>query len=219
MRTLAVLPVKRFSGAKHRLGTGLAPEQRAALAQAMYRDVLTALLKSTMVDHLVVVTRGSEARETAIEFGAEVVADEELGHNAAASLGIRTALEERADRVLLVPGDCPALDPIQLDELLSRPVAAPSVLIVPDRHGTGTNALVLTPPGALAPSFGPGSCERNAGEARAGGVSAEVVEIPSLATDVDTPEDLDALESLHGSANSAPATRHLLSSLMTNSKC
>src|SRR5207302_7322924 len=70
--------------------------------------------------------------------------------------------------------------------------SALSMLIVPDRHGTGTNALLLTPPDALAPSFGPGSCERHARQARAAGVAAEVVEVPSLATDIDTPEDLEA---------------------------
>lgn len=218
MRTLAILPVKGFANAKQRLTTGLAPEQREALAEAMYRDVLAALLESTLVDRLLVVTRGSEARRTAIELGAEVVGDEERGHNAAALLGIRIAAEQRADRALLVPGDCPALDPTQLDELLSRPAAAPSVLIVPDRHGIGTNALVLTPPDALAPSFGPGSCARHARDARAGGVSAEVVEVRSLATDVDTPEDLRALEESLGRVGAAH-TRRLLSSLIMSGRC
>ena len=107
--------------------------------------------------------------------------------------GIEHALGAGADRVALVPGDCPALDPAELDALLEHPAPAGSVLVVPDRHGTGTNALVLTPPGALAPSFGPGSCQRHLEHARAAGVHGEVVEVPTLALDVDTSEDLDAL--------------------------
>jgi 2-phospho-L-lactate guanylyltransferase len=91
-------------------------------------------------------------------------------------------------------------------------------MIVPDRHGTGTNALLLTPPDALAPSFGPGSCERHAREARTGGVHPEVVEVRSLATDVDTPEDLEALESSLGPAD-ALSTRRLLRELTLSSKC
>ena len=53
----------------------------------------------------------------------------------------RLAIEMGAQRVLLVPGDCPALDPAELEQLLDRPASAPSVVIVPDRHGSGTNAL------------------------------------------------------------------------------
>jgi 2-phospho-L-lactate guanylyltransferase len=95
--------------------------------------------------------------------------------------------ELSAQRALLVPGDTPALDTADLDALLAR---AEPVVIVPDRHGTGTNALLLTPPGAIAPAFGPGSCERHQAAAEAAGVDHAVLRLPSLALDVDTPEDL-----------------------------
>ncbi len=135
--------------------------------------------------------------------------DHEQGHNIAAGLGIGAALDAGFDRALLVPGDCPALDP---DELEASAHAAgrrrPRVLIVPDRHGTGTNALLLTPPDALAPSFGPGSCARHAAHARAAGIHAEVVEVPSLALDIDTPEDLAALAA---TSEHARRTHELLS--------
>lgn len=221
MRTVAILPVKGFATAKRRLTSGLSPEQRQMLAEAMFCDVLAALGQSDAIDEVLVVTRGTRAREIAAEFGVEAQPDEERGHNAAALLGIGRAIERGAHRALLVPGDCPALDPSELDQLLARPASAPSVLIVPDRHRTGTNALVLTPPGALAPSFGPGSCERHQREARDAGVRHEVVDVPSLATDVDTPEDLDALEASLGPANTraAAATRRVISSLVLSSRC
>lgn len=220
MRTVAVLPVKGFAKAKQRLATGLSPEQRQALAEAMFSDVLTALARSANVDEVLVVTRGIRASEIANRVGASVLADDERGHNAAVLIGIRAAIERRADRALLVPGDCPALDPAELDRLLMQPTAPRSMLIVPDRHGTGTNALVLAPPDALPPSFGPGSCERHAREARAAGVEALVVVVPSLATDVDTPEDLDALEASLGTATTrAAATRRLLSGLTLSGRC
>lgn len=229
MRTVAILPVKGFANAKRRLTTGLSPQQREALAEAMFSDVLAALENSKAVGEVLVVTRGRRAREIAAAFGARTLTDQERGHNAAALVGIHEAVKAEADRVLLVPGDCPALDPLEVDQLLARSTSPPSMLIVPDRHGTGTNALVLAPPDALAPSFGPGSCERHALEARAAGVSAEVVEVPSLATDVDTPEDLEALEAWLGpptatgpatpAGRSAAATRRLLSSLIASSRC
>src|SRR5918992_1319244 len=75
------------------------------------------------------------------------------------------------ERALLVPGDCPALDPDELDALL-RGFGGADVVIVPDRHGSGTNALLLTPPTVIAPAFGPGSFARHA--ARAAGAGAMV---------------------------------------------
>ena len=83
---------------------------------------------------------------------------------------------------LLVPGDCPLLDPTELEQLLVHPAGERSALIVPDRHGTGTNALLLAPPDVLAPSFGPDSRPRHLADAAAAGVPAEVVELESLGT-------------------------------------
>jgi 2-phospho-L-lactate guanylyltransferase len=134
--------------------------------------------------------------------------DHDQGHNAAAELGVKEALRLGAQRALLVPGDCPALDPGEIDELLARRGSERSMIIVPDRHGTGTNALLITPPDVLAPSFGPGSCLRHVELAEAAGIAHEVVEVPSLALDIDTPEDLDALAGL---AARATRTRGLLS--------
>jgi 2-phospho-L-lactate guanylyltransferase len=207
MRTIAILPVKGFSNAKQRLRGGLSPELRESLAEAMFSDVLGALALASL-DAVLVVTAGQRARRIAEAHGATVLEDDEAGHNEAAAIGLVAALERRADRALLVPGDCPALDPADLDALLARQVVAPSALVVPDRHGTGTNALLLTPPDALVPSFGPGSCQRHLSLASERGTHAEVVRIPSLALDVDTPEDLEALLS---STDRARATHELLS--------
>jgi 2-phospho-L-lactate/phosphoenolpyruvate guanylyltransferase len=194
MRTHAILPVKSFPRAKQRLSPGVGPELRRELAEAMLLDVLEALGEAA-VDGVIVVTAGDTARRLAHERGARVIADREEGHNAAASLGIAAAVGAGAERALLVPGDCPALDPDELDALLGRSPGRPSVVVVPDRHRTGTNALLLTPPAALEPSFGPGSCRRHVALARAAGVAHEVVSVPSLALDIDTPDDLAALTS------------------------
>ncbi len=208
MRTVAILPVKSFGVAKQRLSDGVEPAAREALVEAMFTDVLDSLRRAG-VDLILVVTTSPVARTIAHEAGATVLEDAESGHNDAAMLGIRTALEQGADRVLLVPGDCPALDAQEIDSLLARPVDPPSVLIVPDRHGTGTNALLITPPDALAPSFGPGSAQRHDSLAREQGVHAELVELPSLALDIDTPEDLEALAA---GTDLAGSTRRLLQS-------
>jgi 2-phospho-L-lactate guanylyltransferase len=106
------------------------------------------------------------------------------------------------------------LDPKELEELLARPVPERSALIVPDRHGTGTNALLLTPPEAMTPAFGPGSCQRHVEHAQAEKTEPEVVQVSSLALDVDTPEDLAHLQSaLAASRGGAAHTRGMLNQL------
>jgi 2-phospho-L-lactate guanylyltransferase len=117
----------------------------------------------------------------------------EAGQSPAAEAGIERALARGAQRVLLVPGDCPALDPAEVEELLDDPAPAPAVTIVPDRHGTGTNALLLTPPGVMAPAFGEGSCARHSAAAEKAGAELTIRHPPSLLLDVDTAGDLAAL--------------------------
>jgi 2-phospho-L-lactate guanylyltransferase len=88
------------------------------------------------------------------------------------------------------------------------------VLIVPDRHGTGTNALLISPPDAFTPGFGPGSRERHEQRAAAAGVSSETVTVSSLALDVDTPEDLETVErTLAARHGGAAHTRGMLAQL------
>jgi 2-phospho-L-lactate guanylyltransferase len=107
------------------------------------------------------------------------------------------------------------LAPADINGLLAHDVPERSALIVPDRHGTGTNALLLTPPDVLASSFGPDSRRRHLAEAQAKGVPAEVVEVDSLALDVDTPDDLEVLQRrLAGTHGRAAHTRGLLNQLM-----
>jgi 2-phospho-L-lactate guanylyltransferase len=201
MRTTAVLPVKSFPRAKSR--TRLEDPQRATLAEAMVSDVLAALSEVSELDEVLVVTRDPRAVEAARAVGAGVVHDSaEAGHNPAAALGAAAAAERGAERVLLVPGDCPGLDAAEVAGLLEDPSAG--VTIVADRHGSGTNALLIAPPLALAPSFGPGSFARHAALARAAGLHVRVASVPSLAFDVDTREDLAALRS------AGPRTRAVL---------
>jgi 2-phospho-L-lactate guanylyltransferase len=216
MSTIAVLPVKRFDDAKQRLGEALQSGTRRALAEAMLTDVLTALRRAKRVDGVVVVTSEHGADALARAHDARTIRDpEEPGHNPAASEGVRWALEQGALRVLLVPGDCPALDPLEVDDLLlAHPHSEARVTIVPDRHGHGTNALVLCPPDAIAPSFGPGSRARHEELARAAGAECRIAEPPSLALDIDTIEDLAVLRAaLDARTGGAAHTRGLLARL------
>lgn len=191
MKTIAVLPVKAFELAKTRLAAELGPQPE--LAQEMALGVLRALLESS-VDHVLVVTRDPVFTVKALEMGAEVIEEDEIrGHSAAAMLGVARAVELGADRVLLAAGDCPLLTSGDISSLCETH-CRPGVVILADRHGTGTNALLLTPPTAIPPSFGMGSRERHAELAYRAGFEWTVEEIPAFAFDVDTAADLEAVD-------------------------
>lgn len=216
MTTVAVLPIKRFEGAKARLEGAVSPGTRRALAQAMAADVLTALRRAKRVDLTVVVTADREAEAMAHGYDAQSVGDpSEPGHSAAASAGIAWALERGATRVLVVPGDCPAIVPEELDLLIAGGARrGPEVVVIPDRHGTGTNGLLLTPPDAMVPSFGEGSRARHEADAATAGARCRIETPHGLLLDVDTPEDLEALRAaMAGSRGGAAHTRGLLARL------
>jgi 2-phospho-L-lactate/phosphoenolpyruvate guanylyltransferase len=193
LNAIAVLPVKRFGAAKQRMAAGVTGGQRRDLAEAMLADVLEAIGRARAIERTVVVTGDPIAQELAAAAGAEVVPDpEDAGHVEAALAGIAGAEADGAERVVLLAGDCPLLDPRELDSLLTG-VPGNYVGIVPDRHGTGTNALLLSPPDAIAPAFGEGSRDRHVEAARQAGVPFGIEELPSIELDLDTPADVIAL--------------------------
>jgi 2-phospho-L-lactate guanylyltransferase len=214
-RTYAVLPVKRFAEAKARLADDLSAGTRRALTESMVTDVLMALRRTQAIDEVLVVTSEPTAEAIGHGYGATVIPDHlEEGQSAAALIGIAHAIERGATRVLLVPGDCPALDPLQVTELLDRPALGRSVTLVPDRHGTGTNALVLVPPDVIAPVFGEDSRARHEQAAAAAGVPCAVEHVSTLLIDVDTGDDLAALRQLLADHRGGAAhTRGMLSRL------
>lgn len=207
MRATAIVPVKRFAGAKRRLSAALGPELRGALAEAMLGDVLAAVARTRGVERTIVITGEPAAERAARAHDAAVVEDpDDGGHSRAAGLGIARALDLGARAAALLPGDCPLLDPGELDGALER-VSGGRVAIVPDRHGTGTNALLLAPPHAIEPAFGQGSRARHERLARASGHVVAIEPLESLGLDVDTPEDLEALRDLLARApDRAPRT-------------
>jgi 2-phospho-L-lactate/phosphoenolpyruvate guanylyltransferase len=193
VKATAVLPVKRFGEAKRRLAAGIEDERREELVAAMLEDTLEAIEGSRSIERTIVVSGDPRAQEIVAASAAEVLPDPaDEGHVVAALAGIARAEADGASCVALLPGDCPLLEPKELDRLLTG-IPSSFVAVVPDRHGTGTNALVLSPPDAIEPAFGEGSCARHVAAARAAGLPFAVEELPSLALDLDTPADLVAL--------------------------
>lgn len=190
MKATAIIPVKRLESAKQRLSGALSPNDRRQLMAAMFADTLSALEGARRIKRLIVVTGDPRISRLAEEAGATVIVDPpEADHSQAALIGIAEAGPGPA---ILLPGDCPLLDAREVDGLLTG-LPTPFVTVVPDRHGSGTNALVLNPPDAIEPSFGEGSRARHVKAARAAGIPWAVEEVETLGLDMDTPADLVAL--------------------------
>lgn len=221
MNATVILPVKRFARAKIRLlGDEIGPPERAALLRAMLADVLHATGAAESVERLIIVTGEGRAERIALDAAKRIATPLEVlrdpadpGHSEAATLGIVRARSHGARCAALLPGDCPLLRAEELDGALDR-LEDGAVAVVPDRHGTGTNALLMAPADAIGPAFGPGSCERHLDRARRAGWRASIERLPSLALDLDTPHDLAALrDRLAADADAAPATARALAEL------
>jgi 2-phospho-L-lactate guanylyltransferase len=212
--------VKRFGAAKQRLLERVDRPARAALVKAMLADVLVATSAAELVERVIVVTGEGRAERLALRHAQrtttplEVLRDpHDAGHSAAATLGIVRARALGADCVALLPGDCPMLDSSELDAALTG-MQSGRVAVVPDRHGTGTNALLLSPADAIGPAFGEGSRERHADRAIRAGHEVAIEELESLALDLDTPDDLEALAAaVTANPERAPRTAEALARL------
>jgi 2-phospho-L-lactate guanylyltransferase len=217
-RTCVILPVKPFDDAKERLATGLAAEQRSLVAEAMVRDVLAALSRAREVDGIVVVSAEPKLAGIAEGVAAAVIADDRRGHSEAAKVGVAWAIANDFQRVVLIPGDCPLLDSSELDELIVRTREDRiEFAVIPDRMGTGTNALVISPPDAVEPSFGPGSRQRHIAMGLAASRRVAEHEVASLALDLDTAEDLMELaERLSAGEHEAVNTEQAVATLLTD---
>ena len=170
IKTAAVIPVKRLDEAHSPLAPELSAPDRKRLAEAIFLDLLTKIRRSQRIDEVLIVTSDPSVARNSRWLGHKVLLQsEDSGHAQAAEAGARAVQEGGFGRVVMLPIDCPLFDPHELDAHIGRtPQAA---LIVPDRHGSGTNALVLSPPDVFAPAFGPDSCPRHVSRARAAGVS------------------------------------------------
>lgn len=190
MTTRIIVPHRGLEAAKTRLATSLAPEERMLLASQLLRRVLGVVRQ--VCDEVVVITPSRALAEIVEPTGARLVVQRGMGLNEGLEQARFDALVDDIDTLVVLHGDLPNLRPSDVETLLGALPAgnAPAVAIAPDRAGTGTNGLVLRPPGVIRFRFGQGSFAAHLEEVGHAGVPLVAVNKAGLAFDLDTPEDL-----------------------------
>jgi 2-phospho-L-lactate guanylyltransferase len=193
MRAL-LLPVKDLRNAKQRLAGLLTPEKRHGLARAMLADALRAVRGVRLAEKIFVVTNYEPAIRTAEENGWEILREEsQISESASVDWASRICAQRNVTGLLRLPLDLPLLKASDIDELLAVECAAPAVVMVPSRNGTGTNAILRMPPALFPSHFGEGSFEKHRAEAERAAARVIIRRNARLEMDVDDEADLRAL--------------------------
>lgn len=185
-----IVPHRGLEAAKTRLATSLSPDERIFLASQLLQRVLRVVREVT--DDVVVITPSRALREVVEPSGARLVVQRGMGLNSGLDQARFDALADDIETLVVLHGDLPNVQAADVEALMAALPAdgSPAVAIAPDRAGTGTNGLVLRPPGVIGFRFGVGSFAKHLAEVERAGVPLVAVNRAGLAFDLDTPEDL-----------------------------
>jgi len=199
MTLWAIIPVKPLRRGKSRLAGTLSEDERAQLNEMLLEHTLRTLTDLKEVERVLVISRDPRALAIARSHGARTVREDGQPHLNMALKRATVVAQVYATRgVLVLPADLPLLTRDDVLVLLDRANRPPVVVIAPDRHMKGTNALLMSPPGLIEYDFGEGSFQRHCERVRKAGARLEIVELPSLGLDLDLPEDLEMVRRLEG---------------------
>jgi len=197
MTLWAIVPVKPLRRGKSRLAGALSDKERAELNQSLLQHTLKTLTRLKEVEQVLVVSRDTEALTIARQLGARTVREDgQPLLNTALTRATVVAQVYATRGVLILPADLPLISEEDVLTLIGRAVDPPVIVIAPDRHKRGTNALLISPAGLIEYDFGENSFEKHCELAKQAGARLEVVDLPTLGLDLDVPEDLEIVREL-----------------------
>lgn len=192
MALWAIVPVKPLRRGKSRLAGVLSPEERNDLNRRLLTHTLETLNAIPEIEQILVISRDQAALSLAREHGARTVLENGTPElNVALARATIVAKNYATRGLLIVPADLPLISPEDVIAMLDIAVDPPVVVLAPDHRRQGTNALLVCPIGLIEYDFGPGSFQRHCERALQAGARLEILELPSLALDMDMPEDLE----------------------------
>lgn len=197
MSLWAIVPVKPLRRGKSRLASILTEDERTFLNYSMMGHMMKTLAAVPAIDRVLVISRDPAALAMARDFGARTVLEDSNSElNMALQRATVVAQLYAAQSVLVLPADLPLVTPQTIEGIIAKAVNPPQVIIAPDRHREGTNALLLNPVGLIKYTYGPGSFHKHVEQAEKKRISVEIHEDPALALDLDLPEDLELLRQM-----------------------
>ena len=191
----ALVPVKALAWGKSRLSVLLSQEARQAVSRAMLTDVLTCLRQSSSVEKFAVVSSDSALLSLAEKFGAHVIHEgHPRGLSDAVAFGTDFCVQHGASALLVLLADLPLVEPDDINCLFQQgEELGQGVILATCKEREGTNALLRVPPLVIPPCFGGPSLEWHRAAAQRVGAQFRVLEMPRLAFDIDSVEDLQQL--------------------------
>lgn len=197
MTLWAIVPVKPLRRGKSRLAGTLTEDERTELNQSLLKHTIETLSGLKEIEQVLVVSRDPHALTIARNHGARtVLEDGQPQLNTALKRATVVAQVYATRGVLVLPADLPLISPQDIRELIDRAIDPPVVVIAPDRHQKGTNALLISPSGLIEYDFGENSFERHCERVKEAGARLEIVNLPSLGLDLDLPEDLELVREM-----------------------
>jgi 2-phospho-L-lactate guanylyltransferase len=192
MTLWAIVPVKPLRRGKSRLAGVLTEEERLGLNSQLLTHTVDILGEIPEIEHVLVVSRDQAALSLARAHGARTVQEKGAPElNVALTRATIVAKQYATRGVLIIPSDLPMISKEDVYAMLDMVKDPPVVVVAPDRKKTGTNALLVCPVGLIEYDYGPNSFEHHCQRARESGARLEICELPSLALDMDVPEDLE----------------------------
>ena len=201
MTIWAIVPVKPLRRGKSRLAGTLSEDERAELNRSLLQHTLQTLTDIKELEQVLVVSRDPHALTIARQHGARTVREDGQPQlNTALTRATVVAKVHATRGVLILPADLPLISREDVLTLIDKADEPPVVVIAPDRHGKGTNALLICPSGLIEYDFGENSFQRHCERAKQAGARLEIVDLPSLGLDLDLPEDLELIRELEKTA-------------------
>jgi len=192
MALWAIVPVKPLRRGKSRLAEVLNPDERTALNRRLLAHTIDTLSKISEIEQVLVISRDQAALSMARDHGARTVQENGAPKlNTALTRATVVAKNYATRGVLIIPADLPLLTPEDIYTMIDKGNYPPVVVVAPDHRREGTNALLISPAGLIEYEFGPESFDRHCELALSAGAKLEICELPSLALDMDLPEDLE----------------------------
>ena len=189
-----LIPFKDPSRAKTRLAKLLSEDERRRLALAMFDDVTEAVEAANQADRIFLISSFAPAVQRARDLGWDLLIEESQVSESASVDWACDVLSERGFKTAMrLPADVPLVRAEDIDELLSIRLETPGTVLVPSREGSGTNAIIRTPPNLFPSRFGPNSLALHKQEAARVGAKCVIVKNARIALDIDEPGDVEQL--------------------------